>query len=129
MEGGSEVSPPQVEVVCLGVRGEDLDHIRRIVAERGDALGDDRSCQLVLDGEHVVERAIIRLGPQMKSVADADELSGDAQPVSGLTNAAFQDGRHVQGTADLCDVLALVLELKRGSPGRYLESPVPSRGS
>ena len=50
----------------------------------GDSLRD-----LVLAVEHVGHLALVSLAPEMLTIRHADELRGNADPVAGLTAAAF----------------------------------------
>lgn len=45
---------------------------------------------LFLDGDDVVEGAVVSLRPKMKAVRRADELRRDAQPVAAAAHGAFK---------------------------------------
>jgi hypothetical protein len=51
--------------------------------------GDDLLGDIVLHREHVVEFAVVTLGPQVMSGGGIDQLRGDAHAVAGLTHAAL----------------------------------------
>jgi hypothetical protein len=76
----------------------------------------DRSRDLVLDHEHVVDVAIEALGPQVIAVGDVHQLRADAQAVAGLADAALEHRLHVQSLADLAHVDLRALELERRGP-------------
>src|SRR4029077_17844147 len=81
---------------------------RRVMQPRLLALGEldlhlsgqDES-DFVLDGENVVEGAVISFGPDMGTAGSVDKLRGYANPVSVLANAAFQDISHAKLPARL----------------------------
>ena len=76
-----------------------------------------RGGNLVLDGEDVVDGAVIGLRPDMGVGGNVDELCRDPEPVACLADAAFQHVGDIQPLADLGHVERLVLERKRGSTG------------
>ena len=105
----------------LGLRSLDL---RRHDARRdraGDLVG-----HLVLDGEDVLEAAIVALGPDVMPIGCVDELRGDANAVPGFAHAAFEHVAHAKFAADLAHVdrLALVGERR---VARDDEQPARSR--
>ena len=66
--------------------------LRPIVARRLDPPGqrrDDRRGHLVLDGEDVLELAVVALGPDVPVGDRIDQLHGDADPVARLAHAAL----------------------------------------
>ena len=93
-----------------------LDHIapgvegaRRLAVEK-TGLGqqearlqrpDDALSHLVLDGEDVVEIAVVLVRPNVVAAFGVDELGGDSDAIARLAHAAFQDitnaevGRHL----------------------------------
>src|SRR5262249_58895270 len=80
----------QIELVGLGAPGRRTNQARGpLTHELGSNLVDHRPCDLVLNVEHVVDRAIEDFGPQMVSALDLDELSGDAQAVARLTHPSL----------------------------------------
>ncbi len=73
------------------------------------------ACNVVLYGEDVVERAIIALRPEVRTVGGPDELRGDSQLLAGLPHAALQDVHDVELLADRTQVFVTSLELERRS--------------
>jgi hypothetical protein len=71
----------------------------------GDLLGD-----LVLHGEDVFEGAVVGLREEMVAVHAADQLRGDAHPVTRFPDAAFEDMRRAELAADFPDVHVFALE-------------------
>ena len=71
----------------------------------------------VLEVEDVVGRALELVGPDMRGGAALDKLPGDAQPVCGLANAAFQHVADAEFRGDLADVDRLALVGERGISG------------
>src|SRR5215472_11289657 len=75
------------------------------------------TCDLVLQLEDVVESGVETLGPDMRARRRVDELPGNADPVSRLAGAAFEDIRYAQFTGYLLHVYcsALVGEVRISS--------------
>src|SRR5215217_7818428 len=70
---------------------------------RGDSA--DNVCRdLVLQVKYVFQGSIEPVSPKMCSGRAVDELPRDADPLSCLTDAAFQDVADAQVLADLLDV-------------------------
>ena len=67
-----------------------------------DTYNADR--QLVLDGEDIVERAVVMVGPDVGAGSGVDQLSRDANAVPGFPDAAFEGVAHAQLAADLLQV-------------------------
>ncbi len=76
----------------------------------GDGLRD-----LLLYGEDVGQLAVVVLGPELDSVAGADELRRDAHAVAGLAHRALDQVACAHGLTHGADVLVLALELKCGA--------------
>ena len=57
----------------------------------GDALRD-----LVLDGKHVGQLAVVSVGPEMVPGFGIDQLRRDPDPIAGTTDAAFDHVMHVR---------------------------------
>jgi hypothetical protein len=51
----------------------------------------DARGETVLHVEHILELAVVLLGPQMKTGHCVNELRGDSQPSVHMTYAAFDD--------------------------------------
>src|SRR5882757_6760191 len=59
---------------------------------------------MVLQIEHIFERAIKTIGPQMCSGLGIDKLTRDTNAISELPNAAFKYIAHTELAADLLHV-------------------------
>ena len=78
--------------------------------ERADhAFGD-----AILQLEHILQRAVEFVRPEMGARRGIDQLAGDADAVAGLAHAAFEHVAHAQFARDLLDIdrLALVDEAR-----------------
>ncbi len=84
-------------------------------------LGENGGGDLVLDGEHVGQFAIIGLRPQVEAVVDLDQLRGDAHRGARLAHRALEDVLDAQGVADLPQVLVLALEGEGGGAAGDLQ--------
>ena len=111
-----EETPLQGEVVRLRVLW--LGTCRERRAEQGQLQRlDHLACNVVLHGEDVVERAVVGLRPEVRTVGGPDELRGDPHLLAGLPHAALQDVRDVELLADHPQVFVPSLELeRRGAP-------------
>src|SRR5208282_59783 len=69
---------------------------------------------LVLQGENIVDRAVIALGPDMPAGVRFDQLASDADAGCRLAHAAFEHIAHPELASDLANVwrLALVSEAR-----------------
>ena len=76
--------------------------------------GDDFADDLVLDGEHVAQFAIVSLGPDMLAVRRVDQLDGDAHRIAGLAHAALDHVTRAQFPPYLAHVGAEPLVGKGG---------------
>ena len=86
------IAPFQIQVVGLRVfRRRFNDRCGGLTEENHFQLGDDRSRDVVLQVEDVLELAIVAFRPEIVSVFHVDQMRGDAQPVSGLLYAAFEN--------------------------------------
>ncbi len=112
-----EETPLQGEVVGFRIHWPGARHGRR--AEQGQLQRlDHLACNVVLHDEDVVERAVIRLRPEVVAVRRLDQLRRDADLVAGLAHAALQDVRDVELLRHFLDVDLLALELEgRGARG------------
>ena len=76
----------------------------------------DAGRDLVLDGEHVVQRAVETLRPAVVARGDLDQLDRHAQPIGGLPDAPFEQRLDAELDAHRAHVRARPPELKgRGS--------------
>ncbi len=75
-------------------------------------IGDNHLGNFVLHREHVLELAVIALGPEMMSVGRIDQLNRNAHPIARFAHTALDDIAHAKFAAHLHDVgrLALVNE-------------------
>ena len=80
-------------------------------ARQGSGDGGD---QLVLNGEDVVERPVVALGPNVVAGRGIDELGGDAHPPAHLPHAALQEIADIQPAPEFEGVQGLVAEGERG---------------
>ena len=104
----------QIQMVRLQVRRRLPDD--RLVGwarERNLEAFRDRVRDLVLDGKHVVDVAVVPIGPDLVSVVDVDELRGNPQSVPHLPHAALEHRRDHEPLADLADVDVLAFEEER----------------
>ena len=105
----------QIEVIGveafgpLALRALDLGATKIRLDDSDDARGD-----LVLQIEHVFERAVELVGPKMRAGLGLDQLGRDAQPAARLAHAALQHIAHAKLAPDLPDIdrLALVGEAR-----------------
>jgi hypothetical protein len=67
-------------------------------------FGRDDQGDLVLDGENIVERPVVALGPEVRSGLRVDELRSDPDPVAAPPNAPFEQIAHAKLLADLAEV-------------------------
>ena len=65
---------------------------------------DDLAGDLVLDLEDVGELAVVALRPDVAAAAAIDQLGGNPHPISGLTDAAFEDVAYPEFAAHLSEV-------------------------
>ena len=79
--------------------------------------GDDGRGHLVLDGEDVLEVAVVSFRPEVVSGGAVDELGGDADPVARLAHAAFEHVAHAELPGDGAHVHGLALVGERGVAG------------
>src|SRR5262245_52867359 len=64
----------------------------------------DRPGNLILNGEDILQLAVVTLGPAVRAGNGIDELGADADAIAGATDAAFEDIAHAELAADLPDV-------------------------
>src|SRR6516225_10790780 len=65
----------------------------------GDAL-----CDLVLDGKHVGQLAVVPIDPEMVPGFGIDQLRRYPDPIAGMTDAAFDHVTHAQLACHLADI-------------------------
>src|SRR5215469_17898202 len=76
---------------------------------------------LGLHPEHIMEASLVTLSPQVRFIADPDQLCRDAHPLPRPAYGTFQHVRHAELTTDLPDALRSRLELHRRGSGDYPE--------
>ena len=85
----------------------------------GDGLADlqlgfelDQDCcgNLVLDGEHVGELAVVGFRPHVITVLYFDQLGSNSQLIARFAHRSFQDVRHAQCFTDDFEILVLAFE-------------------
>ncbi len=108
------------------VRRRPLGHRRRrgigrSWQQRALECGGDFPRNLALDREHVVELAIVGLGPEVIAVRSFHELRRDAQLIALLAYAPFEHVGNTQLPRDLAQVLVAPLEGERRGPTGNLE--------
>ena len=74
----------------LDVLGTGIDEQRLFgLAQRDFQRTDDLLRDVVLDLEDVSQIAVVSFGPEMPAARTVNQLGGDANPVAGLSDAAF----------------------------------------
>src|SRR5437667_12817605 len=78
---------------------------------------------VALKRRYVLEVAIVILGPEMITVTDVDELSGDAQLLPGFANASFQHCIDMQLITDFPENIrfGFALESETRCPARHAQ--------
>src|SRR3546814_11139875 len=100
----SDLSPGIDAVRLLAGGAEALLGVELRLHRGHDVLGD-----VVLDGEDVLQLAVVLLGPEVLAGLGVDDLNGDAQALTRRPHAAFQDVAHAEIAGDLPDVCSLAL--------------------
>ena len=85
-----------------------VEALRRLAARPGMLGGeqlrpdaaDDARRDLVLDGEDIVEVAVVAVAPEMAAGGRVDELGGDADAVARLAHAPLEHVAHAKLAAD-----------------------------
>src|SRR6516165_2718604 len=77
-------------------------HLGRLQCRLDDAGDADRDPVLQL--EDVLQRAVETVGPQMRTGECIDQLAGDANPLAGFANRAFEDVANAELSADLVHI-------------------------
>ena len=87
----------QIVLVSLEVLGRPVRKLRLLAgAELDCERRDDLLLEGILHGEHVVQLAVVALGPQRPVADRVDQLGGDTDPVGRTADAAFQHVAHAQ---------------------------------
>ena len=117
-----EIATLQIEIVGFRVVRGPLEEGGLLVPQELDPEPvDDGQCDLVLDGEDVLESPIEFLRPEMVAGGDVEELGRDAELVLDLADTALEHRGHAQAAPDLTDVHGLELDRKGRALGRHLE--------
>ena len=75
---------------------------------------DDLGGYFVLEGEDILDLAVVASRPKVPAVRRIDQLGIDPHRIAGLTYAAFEHILHAQFLADFLDVGGSPLEGERG---------------
>jgi hypothetical protein len=126
MELAAQVMVVRLDVALGGLLDDRLVGGQQGPPQRLDHLRGD----LVLDGEHVVQAAVVGVGPEVVAAARIDQLRRDPDLVALLAHAALEDVGHAEPLADGAQVLLLALEGEGGGapgdaeildPGQHVE--------
>ena len=109
----------EIEAVRFQVAGVALHERLAGIGQAHFESADDGLRDFVLDGEDVVELAVVAFGPDLRGAADLDELRGDADAVPGFAHAAFQDVVHGERLTDAANVLLPAFEGEGGAARRH----------
>lgn len=109
-----EVAPLLVQGVGLAARRRPTcqPHALRRRELRLQCAGDPQR-EVALDREDVGAFPLVRLRPQVESVAGIDQLGSHAHALARAAHAALQDGTDAERLGDLADVARLPLERER----------------
>ncbi len=100
------VASPEVVLVGAHVGGRGAEQrLRRFFPEPHLEGGDDPLDDLLLEGEHVRQRAVERLGPELASQVGGAQPDLHGEAVVGLSEGARQDGGDAEGLAHRRDVV------------------------
>jgi hypothetical protein len=83
---------------------------------------------LVLEVENVLERAVVFLGPEMRTALGFEELRRDADAVAGPPHSALDYIAHAELAPDLTDVDRLALVGESSNCGRSRTASGSARG-
>ncbi|KEI30270.1 hypothetical protein AR463_08680 [Ralstonia solanacearum] len=83
----------------------------------GNCLG-----HLDLQGQDVMPVPLVGLGPQVRFVADPDELRRNPYPISGTPDASFEHVGNAEVLADLMNRLGRGFVAHRGSPRDHTQA-------
>ena len=121
----------QIEVIGFEAAGMPLDEvwrgIRRPRAGTGLAgqahleLVDDGLRDLVLDFKDVGHFAVIAFSPEIVPLSHVNKLHADADAVTRLAHAAFENARYAEGFTNLSHVLLHAFKYKCGCPCSYAQ--------
>src|SRR5207302_10522689 len=86
--------------------------LRAFLRGRFDATGkrgDDRSRHLVLDGEDILQLAVVAFGPDVPIGLRIDQLHGNADAIADLAHAPFEDVFDAELARDLLHLYGFAL--------------------
>ena len=81
-----------------------------------------RSGDLALDGEDILQLAVVRLGPKRAPIGRIDQFGDDPHSVALFAHAAFEQVRHAQFFANCPAVVGLAFEQERRAAADDLET-------
>src|SRR5262249_50972443 len=97
-------SGAQKVVVGLEVSSLALGALYFRCKQRGCNAANDTTCHLILQLENVLEIAVEPVDPDMDTIGSVDQLARDANPITGLADAALQNISHAELATDLPNV-------------------------
>jgi hypothetical protein len=107
----SVIAAAQIKIVGLrifsGLAGDGFFFLRG--QRDAQSLG-DAACDFFLDGENVLELAVVALGPHRMARGRFNQLRGDAHPAAGAADRTFEHVRRAELLADLLGGDLLVAE-------------------
>src|SRR5439155_186797 len=114
----ARLGPQREEVAALQVQVVRCRTRRRASHQGGVARFCERNLEGVYDGprdvvlhrEHVLDVALVLLGPELIAIRGVDELSVHSNPAAGAPDRALQQRRDVQLLPDLASVYVPVPE-------------------
>src|SRR5207249_11784425 len=71
--------------------------------------GNDRAGDLVLDGEDILQLAVVAFGPDVPISLRIDQLHGDTDAITDLAHAAFEDILDAELACDLLHLYGFAL--------------------
>lgn len=104
----------QIQIISREIFRIALDELRVLITgQLHFQLVDNRTGNVILNGKHVAQLAIILSRPELKAIFDAGELSGETQLAACFAHAPFQGMADIKLFADRADILLFALECKR----------------
>jgi hypothetical protein len=105
------VSSAQIALVRMQVADGTLgETLLFVVSEPDLECRHDEPSETFLDREHLLERPILALGPQVLVADRVDELGTDSQLVSRAPHASLQDAPNAKLTGDGLELLLRIAE-------------------
>src|SRR5919106_2851114 len=119
---GADDEPPGIDAVRLFARGPKT----LLGVEEGLHRGHDPFGDVILNGEDVLQLAVVLLGPDMLAGFGVDQLAGDADAAARRSDAALQDIANSEVPGDLPDIDGFALVNEARIPGDD-EEPTQAR--